>query len=89
MKIQVGLVFALVIGSAAFYFFKKTRSSGEALRNLCSCLYVMDRDESMCRRWAGLGVSEASVDTASRRVFKNSYSSVWLGSREGCSALNE
>lgn len=62
-----------------------------AAKEMCSCMFVMQKDEAFCRRWtrASPSVNSIRVDVANRQVESQAAlawgaRARWISAREGC-----
>lgn len=77
-------LFILPVFLFGVYFLLPRPVSDENIRNFCSCLYVEENPEDMCRKLYNLSPSRVLVDTTEAKVFTSDKYSKFISTRMGC-----
>ncbi len=85
----VGCALIAVLAAGVFLILRSRQTSEEArrlqaLRDVCSCLWVQDEAEEFCTSLAGVDSSKINIDSAARAVSHVGRQSRWVSQREGC-----
>jgi hypothetical protein len=82
--LSLGLPLLAAAVAGLWWALQRAETDASQLRDLCSCLYVMDRSEALCRQRTGLGPNEAKIDASARAIVSGKTSIRWRSSQHGC-----